>query len=71
MKNFTCLICLVQLLIQILNVDTGAEITEPGCPGELCLKSDAIMNGYYNNPTATAAAIDTDGWLHTGVLFFI
>uniref|UniRef100_A0A0N5AXL3 AMP-binding domain-containing protein n=1 Tax=Syphacia muris TaxID=451379 RepID=A0A0N5AXL3_9BILA len=55
---------------KILNVDTGAEITEPGCPGELCLKSDAIMNGYYNNPTATAAAIDTDGWLHTGDVLY-
>lgn len=35
-------------------------------PGELCARGYNIMKGYYNNPQATAAAIDSDGWLHTG-----
>ena len=33
--------------------------------GELCMKGDAVMLGYYNDPTATAAVL-RDGWFHTG-----
>ncbi len=36
--------------------------------GEICAKSYAVMIGYHDNPEATAAAIDSDGWLHTGDL---
>ena len=34
--------------------------------GELCARGPNIMLGYWNNPQATAAVIDGDGWLHTG-----
>ncbi|MEB3069631.1 3-((3aS,4S,7aS)-7a-methyl-1,5-dioxo-octahydro-1H-inden-4-yl)propanoate--CoA ligase FadD3 [[Mycobacterium] vasticus] len=34
--------------------------------GEVLLRSDNIMLGYLDDPEATAAAIDADGWLHTG-----
>jgi long-chain acyl-CoA synthetase len=34
--------------------------------GELCVKGPNIMLGYWNNPQATAEAIDTDGYFHTG-----
>lgn len=33
---------------------------------ELLVKSPGVMQGYWNNPQATAAMIDADGWLHTG-----
>ncbi len=36
--------------------------------GEICAQSYAVMIGYNDNPEATAAAIDRDGWLHTGDL---
>ena len=34
--------------------------------GELCVKGPQVMKGYWNRPEDTAAAIDADGWLHTG-----
>jgi long-chain acyl-CoA synthetase len=34
--------------------------------GELLIRSDVVMPGYRNAPDKTAAAIDRDGWLHTG-----
>jgi acyl-CoA synthetase (AMP-forming)/AMP-acid ligase II len=39
--------------------------------GEICVKSPGVMRGYYNNPEATARAIDAAGWLRTGDLGFL
>jgi len=51
----------------ILDTRTG-EIVRPGEIGEICARGYCLMLGYNDNPAATAAAIDADGWLHTGDL---
>ena len=38
------------------------------CPGELCTRGYSVMQGYWNEPDKTDAAIDADGWMHTGDL---
>lgn len=47
------------------------EPVPPGVQGELCTRSPFVMKGYYKMPEATGAAIDREGWLHTGDLAVI
>jgi fatty-acyl-CoA synthase len=53
--------------VKIVDPATGADLPD-NQQGELCTRGHVVMLGYYNNPEATAAAIDADGWLHTGDL---
>jgi len=58
---------LPQTEVRIVDPATG-ETVPCGVVGELCTRGYLVMLGYYEMPDATAAAIDTDGWLHTGDL---
>jgi acyl-CoA synthetase (AMP-forming)/AMP-acid ligase II len=42
------------------------DSSTPGESGEVLLRGPNVMLGYLDDPAATAAAIDADGWLHTG-----
>ena len=53
--------------VKIINPETGEELP-PGEQGEICCRGYNVMKGYYKMPDATAAAIDSEGWLHSGDL---
>ena len=46
--------------------DEEGRMLPVGEVGELCIKGPQVMRGYWQRPEDTAAAIDADGWLHTG-----
>jgi len=52
---------------RIVDPATGKDVSR-GEQGELWARGHGIMLGYYNLPEATAAAIDAEGWLHSGDL---
>ena len=50
---------------KIIDPESGA-IQPVGVMGELCARGYSVMLGYWNDEPATRAAIDRDGWMHTG-----
>ncbi|VDK69423.1 unnamed protein product [Litomosoides sigmodontis] len=55
----------------LVDEETGAVLREPWKPGELLLRSEAIMKGYLNDVEETKKVIDSNKWLHTGdVMYF-
>jgi fatty-acyl-CoA synthase len=55
------------LEIKIVDPATG-NVVPLGEPGELCTRGYSVMLGYWKNPEATAQAIDSAHWMHTGDL---
>ncbi len=53
--------------VAVIDPETGHQCPT-GVQGELCNRGYNTMKGYYNNPAATAEAIDANGWLHSGDL---
>jgi fatty-acyl-CoA synthase len=56
---------LPELEVKVIDAASGAACGTAE-RGELCVRGYNVMKGYYNNPEATRAAVDADGWLRTG-----
>ena len=52
---------------KVIDPETGLEVPD-GVNGEFCSRGYNTMKGYYKMPEATRAAIDAEGWLHSGDL---
>jgi acyl-CoA synthetase (AMP-forming)/AMP-acid ligase II len=50
---------------KVVDPATGAEL-DANQQGEVWVRGPQVMKGYLNNPAATAAMLEPDGWLHTG-----
>jgi fatty-acyl-CoA synthase len=53
--------------LKVVDPQSG-EVVADGEQGEICAAGHGTMRGYYNNPEATAAVIDAEGFVHTGDL---
>jgi amino acid adenylation domain-containing protein len=51
-------------------VNREGAVVPAGEPGEVLLRGPALMQGYYKDPAGTAAAVDAEGWFHTGDLAY-
>lgn len=54
------------LQTRITNLDDPARCVDPGQAGELQVRGPLVTRGYWNNPEATAGALDAQGWFATG-----
>ncbi|EFJ13986.1 hypothetical protein SELMODRAFT_157069 [Selaginella moellendorffii] len=54
-------------LAKVIDVGSGRPLP-PNQQGEIWIHGPTIMDGYLNNPKATAETVDAEGWLHTGDL---
>ncbi|KAI7752753.1 hypothetical protein M8C21_026835 [Ambrosia artemisiifolia] len=61
---------LPNLEVKFIDPDTGRSLPA-NTPGEICVRSQCVMKGYYRNESETAQTIDERGWLHTGDIGYI
>ena len=52
-------------------IDAAGKELPRGAQGEIMIRGDNVMKGYYKAPDKSAEALDPDGWLHTGDLGYM
>jgi acyl-CoA synthetase (AMP-forming)/AMP-acid ligase II len=52
--------------VEVRIADDHGRAVAPGAEGELLIRGDTVMPGYWQDPDATRAILDAAGWLHTG-----
>jgi acyl-CoA synthetase (AMP-forming)/AMP-acid ligase II len=57
--------------IEIGILDSQGMFLPPGEVGEICVKGDAVMKGYYNRPDETALVMTDDGYFRTGDMGYV
>ncbi|TXG56042.1 hypothetical protein EZV62_017355 [Acer yangbiense] len=61
---------LPNLEIKFIDPETGRSLPK-NTPGEICVRSQCVMQGYFKNEEETSRTIDKNGWLHTGDIGYI
>nr|WGU24008.1 4-coumarate:CoA ligase 2.2 [Crinum x powellii] len=61
---------LPNLEVKFIDTETGRSLPK-NTPGEICVRSQCVMQGYYKNKEETAHTVDKQGWLHTGDIGYI
>ena len=54
--------------VEVKVVDLSGATVARGDPGEICARGYNVMKGYWDDDAATRAAVDANGWMHTGDL---
>jgi acyl-CoA synthetase (AMP-forming)/AMP-acid ligase II len=52
--------------VEVATVDRDGNPTATGVAGEIVVRGYPVLDGYFEDPDATAEAIDVEGWFHTG-----
>ncbi len=62
--------CIPNTECKIVDTASGEDLG-PKQEGEVWIRGPQVMQGYLNNPEATAATLDSEGWLHTGDIGYV